>query len=192
MAYILHILKVFCTQKMSYNIRSITYHNQSTMEPTTQDQTSGNKSIIAGVIVILLIIGGVFAVMKLKNNSANLPSTTPTDTTSANPSNTPVVVNTKYKDGTYTAEGLYQSPGGAESIDVTLVLKDDVVVDATVVAKATRPASVDWQGKFVSGFKQYVVGKNIASLSLSKVSGSSLTPKGFNDAVAKIEVQAKS
>jgi hypothetical protein len=44
---------------------------------------------------------------------------------------------------------------------------------------------------FVSGYKQYVVGKNIASIHLDRVSGSSLTGAGFNAALARIEIEAK-
>jgi hypothetical protein len=35
------------------------------------------------------------------------------------------------------------------------------------------------------------VGKNINDLKLTKIAGSSLTPMGFNDAVAKIKMKAK-
>lgn len=95
-----------------------------------------------------------------------------------------------YKDGVYTALGQYNSPAGAEEIDVTLTLKKDIVTDANVVEKAVNPRSVYMQGQFTSGYKAYVIGQNIATLKLTKVSGSSLTPNGFNDAVAKIRTQA--
>ena len=96
-----------------------------------------------------------------------------------------------YTDGTYEAVGEYQSPGGAESIDVELTLTDGVITDANVVSKAERPISQDMQAKFISGYKAEVVGKNIDDVELDVVSGSSLTPKGFNDAVEKIKEQAK-
>lgn len=72
-----------------------------------------------------------------------------------------------------------------------VTLKDDVIVDATVVGQATKRESIEWQKKFISGFKPLVVGKKLSDVSLTKVSGSSLTPKGWNDAVAKIMVSAK-
>jgi hypothetical protein len=37
-----------------------------------------------------------------------------------------------------------------------------------------------------------VVGKNISELQLTKVSGSSLTPQGFMDALEKIKAEAQS
>ena len=97
-----------------------------------------------------------------------------------------------YKDGEYTQAGDYTSPGGAEQIDVDLTLKNDIIVDAKVTSKAEKPKSKFMQGVFVENYKQYVIGKNINDLKLSKVAGSSLTPQGFNDAVEKIKAQAKS
>lgn len=96
----------------------------------------------------------------------------------------------RYKDGTYAVTGVYNSPAGAEEIGVSVTLKKDLITDASVTAKATNPKSQYFQGQFVSGYKQYVVGKNIADVKVGRVSGSSLTPQGFNDAVAKIKAQA--
>lgn len=131
-------------------------------------------------------------------------STTPTTTTSIPTIPTPIpvvkpttkptpppVAKTSFKDGSYTVDGLYNSPAGEESITVSVTLKNDHIADATVVGHAMAPRSKMMQNAFISGFKQLVVGKNITDVQLDKVSGSSLTPKGFNDAIAKIEVQAK-
>ncbi len=96
-----------------------------------------------------------------------------------------------YTDGTFSATGGYRSPAGPETIEVSLTLKDDVITDATVIGDATHTKSMMMQGKFIAGFKQEVVGKSIDSLSLGVVNGSSLTPLGFMDAVAKIKVEAK-
>jgi uncharacterized protein with FMN-binding domain len=166
------------------------------MDPITQNQKTGKKGIIAGIVALLLVVGGAFAFMKSSSTQspvATVPTDTTTDPTQAqNLATTPAITNAKYKDGTYTAVGNYQSPGGTESIQLTLVLKDDVVTDATVVSiKAQRSQSREFQDQFISGFKQYVVGKNISDVSVTKVSGSSLTPIGFMDALAQIKSQAQ-
>jgi uncharacterized protein with FMN-binding domain len=96
-----------------------------------------------------------------------------------------------YKDGKYSAEGDYTSPGGAESINVTLTIKDNVVEAADVKANATRPISKKMQESFIGGYKEQVVGKKLDEINLGKVSASSLAPKGFNDAVTKIKAEAK-
>jgi len=58
---------------------------------------------------------------------------------------------------------------------------------------AYRPnrESQHYQSRFLSGYKQYVVGKNISSVNLTNVSGSSLTPIGFDNALTQIKAQAK-
>lgn len=97
-----------------------------------------------------------------------------------------------YKNGTYSADGNYFSPGGSETIVVQVTLKDDVIVEAVVQANNPSGGTAErYQKIFIDNFKQFVVGKKIETIGLSKVSGSSLTPKGFNDALSKIKAEAK-
>lgn len=96
-----------------------------------------------------------------------------------------------YKDGSYTMVGQYVSPGGDEEIGVTVTLKDNVITEAEVKPMATRPNSVTFQGIFAENYKPFVIGKNINDVKLDKVSGSSLSPKGFNDAIEKIKAEAR-
>lgn len=65
-----------------------------------------------------------------------------------------------------------------------------MVTDATAQPQAEQPISKKMQQVFSQNFKGMVVGKNINEVTLDKVSGSSLTPKGFNDAVEQIKTQA--
>jgi hypothetical protein len=96
----------------------------------------------------------------------------------------------EYADGIYTAVGTYSSPGGEESISVTLTLTGDVVTAASAVGNATSPPSSQYQQQFVSNFADLIVGKSLDEVSLDKVAGSSLTPIGFNDAVDTIKTDA--
>ena len=76
-------------------------------------------------------------------------------------------------------------------MDVTLTLESDgTISDATFVGNSRTPRSITMQGQFAAGFKEQVLGKSIDELSLSVVNGSSLTPKGFMDAVTKIKAEA--
>lgn len=95
-----------------------------------------------------------------------------------------------YKDGTYEATGHYESPGGEEEIEVSITVKDGTVTDTSTVSKATNPKSVMMQGVFIDNYKAMVVGKSLDEVKLDKVAGSSLTPKGFNDAVEQIKKEA--
>ena len=96
-----------------------------------------------------------------------------------------------YNDGTYTATGSYMSPGGEDQISVTLTLANDIITSVSAVSGAGDRTSQRYQNDFLSGYKQYVVGKNIATVDLTRVSGSSLTPAGFDNALAQIMAQAK-
>ena len=95
-----------------------------------------------------------------------------------------------YRNGQYQASGSYRSPGGEESIDVTLSLTNGVITDIAVTPNATLPNSIAFQNMFTEGIKEQVMGKHIDDLDITHVSGSSLTPKGFNEALEQIKTQA--
>ena len=96
----------------------------------------------------------------------------------------------EYTDGTYTADGSYVAPSGPESITVEITLADDVVTDVVVTPHATDSEAKVHQGEFVDGIAAEVVGKDIDTLNVSRVGGSSLTSDGFNAALATIKADA--
>lgn len=157
------------------------------------EEDSKQKQIVAIVvvlIVIILVFGGLALTSKDKNTS-NSTETVPAVTTSQPEDNTSPTSATGYKDGNYTATGSYTSPGGREKITITITLKDGKVSGTSATQGATDDEAEEYQAKFISGYKSQVVGKDIDSLSLTRVSGSSLTPQGFNNAIEQIKNQAK-
>jgi len=160
------------------------------MEPTQSSPKMGATAIILGLVIALLVAGSAYVFVKLPKKDEIIVPETPIvgnrETTGATP--TSVLM---YKDGSYTVLGKYNSPGGAQEIQITLTLKEGLIVDTTALPLATQPGPLNFQQKFSAGFKTLVVGKSIDQVTLDKVSGSSLTPKGFNDAVLKIQAQAK-
>ncbi len=137
-----------------------------------------NNNIKKGVIgiVSVAVLGGIGYYLAQKNSATTTPIITATN---------------HYKDGTYSATGNYTSPAGGEEVSVGITLVNNIVTDATFTGKATNPGSIFNQGHFKEGFKEKVVGKSIDDISLTVVNGSSLTPKGFMDALAKIKAEAK-
>jgi hypothetical protein len=109
---------------------------------------------------------------------------------STTPAAKPATSVNHYKDGTYSATGKYSSPAGAEELPVTLTLKKDVVTDSVVKVVATNQKSKYMQEEFAANYKTSVVGKKLDEVNVGKISRSSLTGIGFNDAVAKIKTQA--
>ncbi len=155
-----------------------------------EDQKQGNGAmlwVVAVVVVALLAFGGYKYMNKSSSTNAEIPLVNNVDTT-VPVATTPGSV---YKNGTYSVTGSYVSPGGNEDLPVTVTLNGDLISDVNVTVGATRKESVYWQEKFIADYKILVVGKKINEVKLTKVSGSSLTPKGFMDALAKIETQAK-
>lgn len=156
--------------------------------------TSKNSLIIPGVVAALIVLSiiGVYLYQSNTNKeeSTTIPTETNTVTTTSPDSQT--VVTTEYQDGTYTATGNYVSPGGPREIEISLTLNGGQITDATFVGGADDPTSKRFQGEFADNYKAMIVGKNLDEVNLNKVAGSSLTPKGFNDAVTKIKTQAQS
>lgn len=164
---------------------------------TTEAQTSnGNlKKGVIGILSLSVIAAiGVFLSQQQKQ-VVQTPETNQNTETPATPSASGTQIEQitagTYKNGVYASVGSYSSPAGNETIDITLVVNGDTVTSATFKGNATNPGSVKWQGEFGEGFEQAVVGKKIDELALTVVNGSSLTPKGFMDALAKIKTQAK-
>ena len=73
---------------------------------------------------------------------------------------------------------------------MTITLKGDVITAVEVVGNATDPQAKQHQGEFIAGISDVVVGKDIDTIKVDKVGGSSLTSGGFNKAVEEIKADA--
>jgi hypothetical protein len=122
--------------------------------------------------------------------AAPAPSKSPSASPSAAPP-APPAPSSVYKDGNYSATGRYNSPGGSETLRVTLDLKDDVVTAIAVTSVHVDSTAANYEAAFESGIGGVVIGKPIASLNVGAVGGSSLTCLGFNKALATIKGQAE-
>lgn len=168
-----------------------------------EQEDSSKKNLVtslAVLVVIVIIVGGVVVLTRgggetnnQETSDVTMPSSQTTSDTVDNP-NAPVSNNTdgSYNDGTYTATGTYNSPGGRESISITVTLDDGKVIDTSATSRPSDSTARDFQNEFIKAYKQLVVGKDIDSIRLSQVSGSSLTSQGFNAALSQIKNQAKS
>ena len=116
------------------------------------------------------------------------PSARPTSSASTSK---PVAAAQKFRDGTYSATGSYNSPGGIEKLGVTITLAADKVTKSDLDLLGGAGLSHSFQSAFASGYSGQVIGKDISTIKLGAVSGSSLTGMGFNAAVEQIETQAK-
>jgi uncharacterized protein with FMN-binding domain len=155
------------------------------------------KKLGAGLTLLILtvVIVGTVVISRPKSTlgnaqAANTATAASTSKQTSAPTQKPAAT-AGYKDGTYSATGHYDSPGGTEGIKVSLTLVDDKVSATNVQSDANDPTAQSYQTIFISGYKSFVVGKKINTIQLSNVSGSSLTSQGFNDALKQIENQAQ-
>lgn len=158
------------------------------MEP--ESQKSSNKAIIGIIVIVLLVIAATGGVIALSNNGSK-------DNTATAPSPSLSVASTSsssssFKDGNYSATGTYESPGGEESIDVSVTLAGGTITNVSATPHANVDEAAQYQSQFLSGYKSQVVGKKITDVNLSRVAGSSLTSIGFNSAIDQIKQKAQS
>jgi uncharacterized protein with FMN-binding domain len=150
---------------------------------------------IIGILVIVLLAAVAVALNQPKSStSVATDSTTASQSTdSATPaaSDSTAASTGSYKDGSFTASASYSTPESTETIAVTITLKDGKVSTASVSQTPQDRESREYQQQFADNYKSEVIGKDIASIKLSKVAGSSLTSNGFNDALDSIEQQAQ-
>ena len=88
-------------------------------------------------------------------------------------------------DGTYSGSGTYETPGGRQQIDVTVVLTDGVVTAVRVDPAATNATSRRFQERFASVVVDAVVGRPVEEVDVDRVAGSSSTGVGFMAALGE-------
>ncbi len=171
------------------------------MDTQSQDQSmdsvpsTGNQSNMMPAMIIVAVLAllgaGVYGYQAMQSSDASSAPGGVTESVEALPAED-AMAEASYSDGEYAAVGQYTSPAGPEEIGVELTLTDGVIIDAEVEVKATHAISKVKQEDFAANYKAHVIGKPINEVKLSKVSGSSLTPQGFNDALEKIKSEAQS
>ena len=154
-------------------------------------QPKSNNTAIIGIIAVVLIAAAVIGTIALKPADTSSGSNGSAGSSKSQSSGSTIDANATYKDGTYTATASYLTPETTEEIEVILTVSNNKVSDVSVRQEAQARESREYQADFANGYKTRVVGKDIGTLQLSRVSGASLTPRGFNDALDAIRTQAK-
>jgi hypothetical protein len=95
-----------------------------------------------------------------------------------------------YTDGIYSALGGYSSPGGPQSINVAVQLKNDSVAWVMVTPSSFIGEAGEFQARFAEDIRGEVLGKDIDLITVARVAGSSLTSVAFNDALSRIKSHA--
>lgn len=148
-----------------------------------------NSAIRTGTALVGIAGALVLAGCSGSTDAATDDTTTSSDTSSDSTSSDTTTSGT-YTDGTYTAEGSYQTPETVETISVTMTLEDGIVTEVEVTGDPQARETEQYQGQFIAGIADEVVGQSIDDLDVDRVAGSSLTSGGFNEAVEDIKEQA--
>lgn len=150
-------------------------------------------SALAGIAGTLLLAG---CAAEASSAETTKDTTTPQSTAEATAS--PVAAassgtgsGSTYKDGTYTADGSYQTPETVEKISVSITVAGDTVTAVKVTGDPQAAETRHYQAQFIGGISAQVVGKKLDDISVSRVSGSSLTSKGFTQALQAIRTEAR-
>lgn len=161
-------------------------------------EESNSKRTTTTIIILIataLLIGGVVFVSQQSKQKDTATKTSVAKIDTASKKQTPATqsnTSASYKEGSYTATGSYQSPGGSQEIKVNIKLASDgTISDTSAQGDDKSSDSKFYQSSFISNYKDKVVGKKIDDVSLSHVGASSLTSDGFNNALEDIKNQAK-
>lgn len=160
-----------------------------------------NRTRIIGLIVVVLISTTATAgVVYLRNSAPSKASAlfqAPAGGSRQSFSNSTASTqatssSTSYKNGTYTATGQFYTPEGIEQIGVTVDLTGDKITRVSIDSSSIQSrTSYEYTALFAENIASIVVGKNINDANVSYVSGASLTPLGFDNALQTIENNAK-
>ena len=140
----------------------------------------------AVITIIVIVLVGIVASAAITINSqpgSNSETSTQNDRTTEF---------TSYRDGTYEAQGTYVSPGGLQTINLSVTIENGTIVATSIAGVGSKDESLEYIQRFAGGYEAEVVGKAVNDVSLSRVAGSSLTSIGFNDALDQIKKDAKS
>ncbi len=97
---------------------------------------------LIGIAIIAVVAIGIYVYSTSSSKSPSLAMTeAPSPSVAAISPTAAMMAKTTFKDGTYTQEGIYISPGGEEKIGVKLTIKDGVVTHSEVTPEAVRPMS---------------------------------------------------
>jgi hypothetical protein len=87
----------------------------------------------------------------------------------------------------YSSSVSYRVPGNQQSLSLNLTVNNNIITAVSVNLSKTGGESAGYQSRFESSYKNLVLGKNIKSVSLSRVGGASLTTNAFMQALNSIK-----
>lgn len=156
------------------------------------DQTIKNAGIIA-ISLSAIASSSVYVYTSIFKDQKNTNDDSKIVVVS-NPTPTTAQTTYKYKDGTYTVSGDYDTTGPTHhKMEVVITLEKDVIVEATTELKDSPLSATSAKNNdaFENALKTSVIGKKLDEISsVGVISGSSDTTRGFKEAIERVQKEA--
>ena len=110
------------------------------------------------------------------------------DTAEVTPTNPETTASTGVN-GSFSGEASYSTGRQVHELDVTLTLENDIVVAADIAYDGAGEPPTATLKRFDDAYESEVIGKDIDTISLSRVGGASWTSDAYNEAIAEIRAQ---
>lgn len=153
----------------------------------------GSIAVVATAVIggALLFNGGSSSDSSTSTSSQVVSGTSDTSSSDSTTTTETNSTSSEYKDGTYTASTSYTAPQNhTNKIDVSLTIASGKVSAVTVTGTANDDESEQYIDGFENGIESAIIGKDVSSLSVSRVSGASLTSRAFNNVLDTIRSDA--
>ena len=132
-----------------------------------------------GAFIVLVVVFGIGAFAFFSTNKLETKESINTETKVTSTNNS-----------TYTTNVSYQVPESTETLGLTISVLNGTVTDVNVSLSKNKGKSINYQNNFEKSYKQFVVGKQLKDINLSRVGGASVTTKAFMDAIKAVQKQA--
>lgn len=133
--------------------------------------------------LVLLAVFGIVAFSYFKIQTPAIKTMDSQESTSPN-------TEQELLDKTFTSTVSYNVPeNGVQSMSVTVTLNENVITNISILQSKGAGKSRNYQNNFEASYKSLVLGKDIKSVSLSRVGGASSTTNAFNQAIKSINNQ---
>lgn len=94
--------------------------------------------------------------------------------------------------GTYAYDVTYATPAGNTDMTVTFALKNNVITDVNLAGNPQHQTSLQYETLLEAELGTLIIGKELSQVPAiaAKTAGSSLTPAGFNQALAQLQAES--
>ncbi len=143
--------------------------------------------------LVLLSVFGIVAFSYFKIQTPDIKTMDSQENvllTSIPASSSPIPEQEESLDKTFTSTVSYNVPeNGVQSLSITVTLNENIITNISILQSKGAGKSRNYQNNFEASYKSLVLGKDIKSVSLSRVGGASSTTNAFNQAIKSINSQ---